>query len=60
MIEARKVANKEPDMQKRAHLYCNEVKAKFDTIRYHSDKLELIVEDKLWPMPKYRELLFLR
>lgn len=60
MIEARKIANKEPDMQKRAHLYCNEVKAKFDTIRYHSDKLELIVEDKLWPMPKYRELLFLR
>jgi glutamine synthetase len=60
MIEARKIANKEPDMQKRANLYCNEVKAKFETIRYHSDKLELIVEDKLWPMPKYRELLFLR
>lgn len=60
MIGARKVANKEPDMQKRAKMYCDEVKAKFDTIRYHADKLELIVEDKLWPMPKYRELLFLR
>lgn len=60
MIAARKIANKESDMQKRANMYCIEVKAKFDTIRYHSDKLELIVEDKLWPMPKYRELLFLR
>lgn len=60
MIEARKVANKELDMQKRATMYCEEVKSKFDTIRYHADKLELIVEDKLWPMPKYRELLFLR
>jgi len=60
MIAARKVANKEPDMSKRAHMYCENVKTKFDTIRYHADKLELIVEDKLWPMPKYRELLFLR
>lgn len=60
MIEARKKANNEPDMHKRADLYCNEVKPFFDTIRYHADKLELLVDDKQWPLPKYRELLFLR
>ncbi len=60
MIEARKTANNEADTHKRAHLYCHEVKPYFDKIRYHADKLELIVEDKLWPLPKYRELLFMR
>ncbi len=60
MIEARKIANNENDMHKRTHLYCHEVKPFFDKIRYHADKLELIVDDKLWPLPKYRELLFLR
>ncbi len=60
MIEARKRANNTEDTHKRAAMYCNEVKAHFDTIRYHIDKLELIVDDKLWPLPKYRELLFLR
>ncbi len=60
MIEERKKANNEADMAKRAYMYCKNVKTKFDTIRYHTDKLELIVEDKLWSMPKYRELLFLR
>lgn len=60
MIAARKKANNEESMHKRADLYCNEVKPFFDTIRYHADKLELIIEDKLWPLPKYRELLFLR
>lgn len=60
MIEARKRANNEPDTHKRAALYCNDVKPYFDKIRYHADKLELIVDDKLWPLPKYRELLFLR
>lgn len=60
MIAARKVANKEEDMHKRAKMYCDNVKTCFDTIRYHIDKLELIVDDKLWPLPKYRELLFLR
>lgn len=60
MIAARKKANNEESMHKRADLYCNEVKPYFDTIRYHADKLELIIEDKLWPLPKYRELLFLR
>jgi glutamine synthetase len=60
MIEARKQANNETEMHKRADAYCDEVKPYFDEIRYHADKLELIVEDKLWPLPKYRELLFLR
>lgn len=60
MIEARKRANNEPDTHKRAAMYCNEVKTFFDKIRYHADKLELIVDDKMWPLTKYRELLFLR
>lgn len=60
MIEMRKKGNNEPDTHKKADIYCNEVKPYFDTIRYHIDKLELIVEDKLWPLPKYREMLFLR
>ena len=60
MIEARKSANNETDMHKRAAMYCDVVKPYFDKIRYHADKLELIVDDKQWPLPKYRELLFLR
>ncbi len=60
MIEARKRANNAGSAHKGADMYCNEVKPYFDTIRYHADKLELIVDDKMWPLPKYRELLFLR
>lgn len=60
MIAARKLANKEEDMHKRAKMYCDHVKSCFGTIRYHIDKLELMVDDKLWPLPKYREMLFLR
>jgi len=60
MLEARKKANDTADMHKRALKYCHEVKTYFDKIRYHADKLELIVDDKLWPLPKYRELLFIR
>lgn len=60
MVEARKQANKIEDMRERASMYCNDVKSYFDTIRYHADKLEGLVDDKLWPLPKYRELLFLR
>lgn len=60
MIEARKQANNEADMHKRAAMYCNAVKPHFDAIRYSADKLELMVDDKSWPLPKYRELLFLR
>ncbi len=60
MIEARKNANNTEDMHKRALKYCHEVKPFFDKIRYHADKLELIVDDQLWPLPKYSELLFMR
>ncbi|MBE7640508.1 glutamine synthetase type III [Salegentibacter sp. BLCTC] len=60
MIEARKVANKIDDAEKRAFAYCDEVKPYFDEIRYHCDKLELLVDDELWPLTKYRELLFTR
>lgn len=61
MIEARKKANEVADVRKRAILYCDDVKGKyFDNIRYHVDKLELMVDDAYWPLPKYRELLFLR
>jgi glutamine synthetase len=60
MIEARKQANEEVHMHDRAAQYCNDVKTYFDKIRYHADKLEVMVEDKTWPLPKYRELLFLR
>ncbi|MBZ9728794.1 glutamine synthetase III [Salegentibacter sp. JZCK2] len=58
MIEARKVANKIEDSEKRAFAYCDDVKPYFDEIRYHCDKLELLVDDELWPLTKYRELLF--
>ena len=60
MIEARKVANDIQDSRERAIMYCDTVKSFFDEIRYHADKLELLVDDELWELPKYRELLFLR
>ncbi|WP_126246815.1 glutamine synthetase III family protein [Chitinophaga rhizosphaerae] len=61
MIEARKVANKLEDSRQKAIDYCEKIKEPFfDTIRYHSDKLEFLVDDKIWGLPKYRELLFLR
>lgn len=60
MISARKRANAITDTHQRADMYCNEIHPYFKVIRYHADKLELIIDDKLWPLPKYRELLFLR
>lgn len=60
MIEARKVANEVTDSREKAIMYCDEVKKHFDEIRYHTDKLELLVDDEYWELPKYRELLFLR
>jgi glutamine synthetase len=60
MIEARKKANKVEDTHERARLYDEEVKSFFSTIRYHVDKLELLVDDKDWPLVKYRELLFIK
>ncbi|MCM8569122.1 glutamine synthetase III [Gramella jeungdoensis] len=60
MIEARKVANKMEDVEERAFAYCDDVKPYFDEIRYHCDKLEILVDDEVWPLTKYRELLFTR
>jgi glutamine synthetase len=60
MIEARKVANEIEDSRAKAIAYCDDVKKYFDEIRYHVDKLELLVDDEYWELPKYRELLFLR
>ena len=59
MIAARKVANNEPNMHKRAAMYCNNIKTMFDNIRYAADKLELIVDNSVWPLPTYYEMLYL-
>ena len=60
LVNARKVANKILDEHDKAIAYHDTVEPKMDEIRYHIDKLELIVADELWPLPKYRELLFIR
>jgi len=60
MVEERKKANVIEDSEKRAFAYCEKVKPYFETIRYHCDKLELEVDDELWPLTKYREMLFTR
>ena len=60
MTEARKEANSLMDAQKMAEMYCDKVKPYFDVIREHCDKLELIVDDEIWTLTKYRELLFTR
>lgn len=60
MIEARKVANRITDEYAKAVAYHDKVWPYFDVIRYHADKLELIVDDEMWSLPKYRELLFIR
>lgn len=58
MLEARKKANKLESAEDMAIAYCDEVKPFFDEVKYHSDKLELLIDDELWPLPKLRELLF--
>ncbi len=61
MIEARKKANVIADTREKAIAYCDDIKGEhFDEIRYHVDKLELLVDDAYWTLPKYREMLFLR
>lgn len=60
MIEARKKANAISNVRTKAIAYCDKVKAHFDTLRYHVDKLELIVDDESWPLPKYREMVTIR
>jgi glutamine synthetase len=60
MIDARKVANRITNTEEKAFAYCDTIKPYFEKIREHVDKLELLVDDELWPLPKYRELLFVR
>ncbi|MBE2246724.1 MAG: glutamine synthetase III [Candidatus Competibacteraceae bacterium] len=60
MTEERKRANGLDSEINRADAYCHQVRPFFEKIRYHVDKLELLVDDADWPLPKYRELLFLR
>ncbi len=60
MVEARKVANRELSERKKAIAYHDNIAPMLEEIRYHIDKLELIVDDRMWTLPKYRELLFVR
>ena len=60
MVEARKVANKIADEREKAIAYHDNISPMLEQIRYHIDKLELIVDDQMWTLPKYRELLFIR
>ena len=60
MINERKKANKITSPEKCAAAYCDKVKPYFDEIRYHCDKLELLVDDEIWPLSKYRELIMLK
>lgn len=60
LVEARKKANPMQDQRAKAIAYHDTVASLFDSIRYHIDKLEEIIDDQIWPLPKYRELLFLR
>ncbi len=60
MVEARKVSNRIDDEREKALSYCENVAPYLDEIRYHIDKLELTVDNEMWTLPKYRELLFIR
>ena len=60
LIEARRVANRIEDMRQKAIAYHDTVAPLIEDIRQHVDKLEMIVDDEFWPLPKYREMLFIR
>jgi glutamine synthetase len=60
MTQERKAANQIDSARDRALAYCDKVKPYFDTIRYEVDKLELLVDNEMWPLPKYREMLYIR
>ncbi len=60
MIDKRRDINKLENIEEKANRYCQEVVPYFDDIRYHCDKLEMMVDDEVWPMSKYREILFTR
>lgn len=58
LVEARKKANKIQDIAERAKVYSHEVKDMMDKVRASADNLEMVIDDEMWPLPKYRELLF--
>ncbi len=60
MTQERKKANNLSNAEKMAEAYCDKVKPYFEIIRNHSDKLELLIDDQMWTLTKYRELLFTR
>jgi glutamine synthetase len=60
MLKERKAANQIEHAEEKAEAYCDKVKVHFDEIRYHADKLELLIDDEMWPLPKFREMLFTR
>ena len=60
MVEARKVANRIESQREKAMLYHDTVAVYFDQIRDCIDEMEEVIDDQLWPLPKYRELLFIR
>ena len=60
LTDARRVANAIESVRERAIAYHDTVAPLLESVRYHIDKLELIVDDELWPLPKYREMLFIR
>ncbi len=60
MIEQRKAANRIEEAHLRSEFYCEHVKPYLDNVRYHADKLEVLIDDEMWTLPKYRELLFVK
>lgn len=60
LVEERRKANKVEDFKKKACLYSDKVKPYFDIIRDHADELETMIDNEFWPLPKYREMLFIR
>ncbi|MBR6731849.1 MAG: glutamine synthetase III [Bacteroidales bacterium] len=58
LVEARKKANRIEDIGERAKVYSYEVKSMMDKVRINADNLEMLIDDEMWPLPKYRELLF--
>ena len=58
LVEARKVANRVEDIAQRAKMYSRQVKEMMDKVRLSADNLEMLIDDEVWPLPKYRELLF--
>ncbi len=60
LMEAKTTAENIGDVGQRAEAYADQVKPLFDNVRASIDRLEGLVDDKMWPVPKYRELLFLR